>query len=421
MKKLGFRQSWIQEFRQSNGAQFIRISLLSSALLHVTALSSDTNFLSSCNLAFRTSHGQVQWELETTSLQLSKQTPGGVGAVGGWWCLWLGLGLSPVPTCRPNPVTRRVIFPVIHGWRVNSMQSMWPTVGVGISPETKSSNWGKRQQNNRCPWQLTWKCLSANIPKITWIHNRWVSQKSLLVMAQKSSPAFANLKPDTVSVRFLFFFHDVRSFFQLMFSFLSFFNLRQIFSSTNVFWALMTIKVTVIMLPNYLHVLHTLSRLIIMLAHQVLSRDSFASLGNTGHCLETILVVTTLGLLLAPSVWGVMDATRHSLTYKTVPHRKEWSCSVSAELRKKTNSRCCPCFMNEEGRSEKLNKLSRLKQVQEGWSWGFNPKNLLLPSDCQSWKWNTVSLHPALPHGKFWFSGPGPPGISLTGSQVMQI
>ena len=97
------------------------------------------------------------------------------------------------------------------------------TVGVGISPETKSSNWGKRQQNNRCPWQLTWKRLSANIPKITWIHNRWVSQKSLLVMAQKSSPAFANLKPDTVSVRFLFFFHDVRSLFQLMFSFFFFF------------------------------------------------------------------------------------------------------------------------------------------------------------------------------------------------------
>lgn len=85
----------------------------------------------------------------------------------------------------------------------------------------------------------------------------------------------------------------------------------------------MTIMVTVIMLPNYLHALHTLSRLIIMLAHQVLSRDSFASLGNTGQCLETVLVVTTLRLLLAPSVWGVMDATRHSLKHKTVPHRKE--------------------------------------------------------------------------------------------------
>lgn len=175
------------------------------------------------------------------------------------------------------------------------------------------------------------------------------------------------------------------------------------------------------MLPNYLHVLHTLSRLIIMLAHQVLSRDSFASLGNTGHCLETVLVVTTRGLLLAPSVWGVIDATRHSDARDHPSQERVILLRVSAELRKKTNSRCCPCFMNEEGRSEKLNKLCRLKQVQEGWSWGFNPKNLLLPSDCQSWKWNTVSLHPALPHGKFWFSGPGPPGISLTGSQVMQI
>lgn len=313
------------------------------------------------------------------------------------------------------------------------MQSMWPTEGVGISPETKSSNWGKRQQNNRCPWQLIWKCLSANIPKITWIHNRWISQKSLLVMAQKSSPAFANLKPDTVSVRFLFFFHDVHSFFQLMFSFLSFFNLRQIFSSTNVFWALMTIMVIVMMLPNYLHILHALSCLIMVLAHQVLSRDSFASLGNIGHCMETVWVVTTLGVLMTPSVGVVMDATRHPLMHKTIPHRKEWSrseCPQNQGGKPLTNSRCCPCFMDEEGSSEKLNKLSRLKQIQEGWSWDFNPKNLLLPRDCQSskWnavcqssKWNAVSLHPALTHSKFWFSGPGLPGISLTGSQVMQI
>ena len=67
----------------------------------------------------------------------------------------------------------------------------------------------------------------------------------------------------------------------------------------------MTIMVIVIMLPNYLLILHTLSHLVIMLAHQVLSRDSFASLGNTGQCLETVLVVTALGLLLAPSEGGV--------------------------------------------------------------------------------------------------------------------
>ena len=160
-----------------------------------------------------------------------------------------------------------------------------------------------------------------------------------------------------------------------------------------------------------------------MLAHQVLSRDSFASLGNTGQCLETVLVVTTLGLLLAPSVGGgghgcyqtPSDAQDSPSQERVILLR------MSTEPRKKTNSRCCPCFMSEEGSSEKLNKLSRLKQVQEGWSWDFNPKNLLLSSDCQSWKWNAVSLHPALTHGKFWFSGPGPPGVSLTGSRVMQI
>ena len=121
--------------------------------------------------------------------------------VGWWWRVvvvsLIGPWLEPCFHLWTKPCGQESDLPVIHGWRVNSMQSMWPTVGVGISPETISSNWGKRQQNNRCPWQLTWKCLSANIPKITWIHNRWVSQKSLLVMAQKSSPAFANLKPNS--------------------------------------------------------------------------------------------------------------------------------------------------------------------------------------------------------------------------------
>ena len=77
------------------------------------------------------------------------------------------------------------------------------------------------------------------------------------------------------------------------------------------------------MLPNYLHILHMLSHLIIMLAHQVLGRDSFASLRNIGQCLETVLTVTPRGVLQAPSVWGVTDATRHPLMHKTILHRKE--------------------------------------------------------------------------------------------------
>ena len=172
------------------------------------------------------------------------------------------------------------------------------------------------------------------------------------------------------------------------------------------------------MLPNYLLILHTLSHLVIMLAHQVLSRDSFASLGNTGQCLETVLVVTALGLLLAPSEGGgVMDTTRHLLMHKTVPHRKQWSCSECPQNqgKKQTHDVVPALWMKKEALKSSTSCPGSSKFRRGG-------AGILIQRTCFYLVIATLGNGTqCLTHGKFWFSGPGPPGISLTGSQVMQI
>lgn len=76
-------------------------------------------------------------------------------------------------------------------------------MGVGISPEKLNQATGERgNKTTDVPDSSLENASRPAFLKYDGFYNRWVSQKSLLVMAQKSSPAFANLKPDTVSVRF---------------------------------------------------------------------------------------------------------------------------------------------------------------------------------------------------------------------------